>query len=161
MISLTLHNLTSNYANASFFVKFFIKIIIFLLITKNVICTQNKNKRYLTNVQLSKINSIFSHPGTTNEMKNEIKDKIFEIYEKTAFKKSILFKQNYKSDLKHVDVNELYLYSLSGLWYAIQNYNPSLYNKKYNIHNYIIENIDDSLYNGYIKLLTIEGIFFQ
>ena len=143
------------------FIKIIIFLFLFLFITENVICTKNKNKPYLTNVQLSKINSIFSHPGTTNEMKNEIRDKIFEIYEKTAFKKSILFKQNYKSDLKHVYVNELYLYSLSGLWYAIQNYNPSLHNKKNNIHNYIIENIDDSLYNGYIKLLTIEGIFFQ
>lgn len=129
---------------------------------KNITCLHYQNHKYLTNTQISKINSIFLHPGVTTEMKNKIYDRVFEMYDKVAIKKTILFKEKYEPNMKNSKLDELYQYSLLGLWYAIMDYDPSLNNNEtYNLHSFIVDNIDDSLYKGYIQLQTMEGVYFQ
>jgi len=128
---------------------------------KNTISLHYQNHKYLTNTQLSTINNILLHPHVTAEMKNKIYDKVFEMYDKIAIKKTILFKEKYEPNMKKNKLDELYQYSLSGLWYAIMDYDPLLTSETYNLHYFIVDYIDESLYKGYIQLQTMEGEYFQ
>jgi hypothetical protein len=119
--------------------KYFFPFLPFLYI---ILFTQSYNI-YLTNSQWSSIRKILCFINSEKEVKKEyqimkikINKIIYNKYENLAYIKAYHFKKLHFYKCKHIPLIELSLYSRSGLYKAIQNYNPE-YNFTSILHIYI------------------------
>jgi hypothetical protein len=114
----------------------------FFLFLHIILFTQSYNI-YLTDSQWLSIRKILYFINNEKEVKKEhqimklkINKIIYNKYENLAYRKAYHFKKFHSYKCKHIPLLELSLYSRSGLYKAIQHYNPE-YNFTSILHIYI------------------------
>ena len=111
--------------------------------------TQN----YLTKVQWKHIQNIIRNPNTLQSERDAVNNILYQKYCNWAYNKAFTFKQLHKYKCLHISIDELKMYSSSGLLKAIRNYNAS-----YDFHNYADICITGELYKGMTDLYPITTI---
>jgi DNA-directed RNA polymerase specialized sigma subunit len=111
-----------------------------------------KTSKYLNNVQWKHINLILNNESSSIELKQKVKNIIYNYYEDWAFSKVYYIKKKYAYICRHIQVDELKLYAYIGLRKAIINYE---YNIIYDFSKYASSYVFNEILNGISELLPI------
>jgi hypothetical protein len=112
--------------------------------------------KYLTNMQWRNINYILGHNNSTPEMKNKVKNVIYNYYEDWAFSRVYYFRQKYWYICYQIQLDELKLYAYIGLRKAIINYDSK---KTSDFAKYASKYIYNEIFIGVNELLPIYRAF--
>lgn len=96
------------------------------------------------------IKHILVHPKTPPYIQSKVRKIIYDKYENWAIHKAYEFNRLHKYKCRNIDVSDLILYSLEGLYRATLKYNGISY-----FHNYANIYISGSLYEGLTELQPI------
>jgi len=108
--------------------------------------------KYLTPVQWKHINIILTNNSSSFELKQKIKNVIYNYHEEWAFSKVYYIQKKYYYLCQDFQLDELKLYAYIGLRKAIINYDS---NKIYNFPNYASKYVYNEIFDGISKLLPI------
>ena len=108
---------------------------------------------HLTQLQWRQTRSILMNPGITVEMKENIREIIYNKYSDWAIRQASLFKKQHYNRCKHMHSDELEIYALKGLVKSIQNYNPA-----FSFYPYLQKYIFGYLYIGLTELMPLNNI---
>ena len=108
--------------------------------------------KYLTPVQWKHINIILTNNSSSFELKQKIKNIIYNYHEEWAFSKVYYIQKKYHYLCQDIQLDELKLYAYIGLRKAIINYDS---NTIYNFPNYASKYVYNEIFNGISKLLSI------
>jgi hypothetical protein len=107
---------------------------------------------YLSTIEWKNINLILNHNDSTPELKDKVKNIIYNCYEKWAFSIVSIIKQKYWEKCEPIQLDELKLYGYIGLRKALINYDST----KYNIFtNYAVKYIYSEVFRGIYELTPI------
>jgi len=107
-------------------------------------------KNNLTIQQWTKIREIMKHPSCTVPIREKLNAVLFNKYEEWAYYHARLFKKKHRFLCKHIKLDELKLFALSGLNKSIIKYNPD-----YIFHKYAEIYIYSYLHDGVSKQQTM------
>ena len=122
-------------------------------------CNSNPNPNYklqinnLSNIQWKQINTIISHPKITPILRNKVNQLIYSKYETWAIHKAYVFKKTHRYNSRNINIQDLILYSLEGLYKA-----TTKYNGKSSFHTYAEIYVNGQLYSGLTTLQSITNI---
>ena len=110
------------------------------------------DNNYLSTIEWKNINYILNHNESTPELRNKVKNIIYNCYEKWAFSMVSIIKQKYWEKCGPIQLDELKLYGYIGLRKALINYDST----KYNIFtNYAVKYIYSEVLTGIYELAPI------
>ena len=113
---------------------------------------QQQQPNSLTTIEWKNINYILNHNNSTPELRNKVKNIIYNCYEKWAFSMVSIIKQKYWEKCGPIQIDELKLYGYIGLRKALINYDST----KYNIFtNYAVKYIYSEVFSGIYELAPI------
>jgi hypothetical protein len=118
-------------------------------------CYSNKvfKNKYLNINEWKFLNKHITNPTTSIFIRNKIDHIIYYYYDDWSYYKALKFKNFHNNKCKHIPINELYLYSNTGLIKAIKKYNG-----KNNFKKYAEMYINGELYKGLTELYPISNI---
>jgi len=106
----------------------------------------------LTTLEWKNINYILNHNNSTPELRNKVKNIIYNCYEGWAFSMVSIIKQKHWEKCESIQLEELKLYGYIGLRKALINYDST----KYNIFtNYAVKYIYSEVLSGIHELTHI------
>lgn len=113
---------------------------------------QQQQPNSLTTLEWKNINYILNHNNSTPELRNKVKNIIYNCYEDWAFSMVSIIKQKYWEKCGPIQLDELKLYGYIGLRKALINYDST----KYNIFtNYAVKYIYSEVLTGIHELAPI------
>jgi len=113
---------------------------------------QNQQPNSLTTLEWKNINYILNHNNSTPELRNKVKNIIYNCYEGWAFSMVSIIKQKHWEKCALIQLEELKLYGYIGLRKALINYDS----KKYNIFtSYAVKYIYSEVLSGIHELTHI------
>ena len=113
---------------------------------------QEQQPNSLTTLEWKNINYILNHNNSTPELRNKVKNIIYNCYEDWAFSMVSIIKQKHWEKCGPIQLDELKLYGYIGLRKALINYDST----KYNIFtNYAVKYIYSEVFSGIYELTPI------
>jgi DNA-directed RNA polymerase specialized sigma subunit len=113
---------------------------------------EEQQPNYLTTLEWKNINNILNHNNSTPELRNKVKNIIYNCYEEWAFSMVSIIKQKHWEKCGPIQLDELKLYGYIGLRKAVINYDST----KYNIFtNYAVKYIYSEVFSGIYELTPI------
>jgi len=110
---------------------------------------QPSENLYLSTLEWKNINYILNHNDSTPELRDKVKNIIYNCYEKWTFSVVSTIKQNHWEKCEPIQLDELKLYGYIGLRKAIINYDST----KYNVFtNYAVKYIYSEVFSGIYQL---------
>ena len=117
-----------------------------------VVEKQPLESSYLSTIEWKTINYILNHNESTPELRNKVKNIIYNCYEGWAFSMVSIIKQKHWEKCGPIQLDELKLYGYIGLRKALINYDST----KYNIFtNYAVKYIYSEVLTGIYELAPI------
>lgn len=107
------------------------------------------DNNYLSTIEWKKINTILNHNESTPELRNKVKNIIYNCYEKWSFYIVSIIKQKYWEKCQSIQLDELKLYGYIGLRKALINYDSTKYNL---FTNYAVKYIYSEVFSGIYEL---------
>jgi len=130
-------------------------IITMFIIFVNVFTIYGYNK-HLTPGQWGSIRRVILHPDTPVEIIHKTHNVIYSHYESWAIHRAHIFRKTHPETCKHISQNELAIYALRGLIYAIEWCDfRELGNVPFSI--YAVKWVDCELYDGMTELQPISN----
>jgi hypothetical protein len=106
----------------------------------------------LTTLEWKNVNYILNHNNSTPELRNKVKNIIYNCYEDWAFSMVSIIKQKHWEKCGQIQLDELKLYGYIGLRKALIEYDST----KYNIFtNYAVKYIHSEVFRGIYELTPI------
>jgi len=113
---------------------------------------EQQHPNSLTTLEWKNINYILNHNNSTPELRNKVKNIIYNCYEGWAFSMVSIIKQKHWEKCESIQLEELKLYGYIGLRKALINYDST----KYNIFtNYAVKYIYSEVLSGIHELTHI------
>jgi DNA-directed RNA polymerase specialized sigma subunit len=113
---------------------------------------EQQQSNSLTTLEWKNINYILNHNNSTPELRNKVKNIIYNCYEDWAFSMVNIIKQKHWEKYGPIQLDELKLYGYIGLRKAVINYDST----KYNIFtNYAVKYIYSEVFSGIYELAPI------
>jgi hypothetical protein len=124
------------------------------LVTRVTQSTQTHEKQpldglYLSTIEWKNINTILNHNDSTPELRNKVKNLIYNCYEKWCFSIVSIISQKYREKCEPIHLDELKLYGYIGLRKALINYDSTKYNL---FTNYAVKYIYSEVLDGIYEL---------
>ena len=110
-------------------------------------------QKYLTNKQWNYIKYIINNYDSSDEKRLAVNNVLYKKYYEWGYHKAYQFKKMHWYKCRHININDLEMYSSLGLIQAIRNYNTS-----YVFHHYAEMYIQYTLYKGLTDLFPITKI---
>jgi len=107
---------------------------------------------YLSTIEWKNINFILNHNDSTPELRNKVKNIIYNCYEEWAFSMVHLIKNNHWEKCGQIQIDELKLYAYIGLRKALINYDSTKYNQ---FTNYAVKYVYSEIFSGIYELTPI------
>jgi hypothetical protein len=110
---------------------------------------ESSESLYLSTIEWKNINYILNHNDSTPELRDKVKNIIYNCYESWAFSMVSIVKQKHWEKCESIQLDELKLYGYIGLRKALINYDST----KYNIFtNYAVKYIYSEVLSGIYEL---------
>lgn len=110
---------------------------------------QEQQPNSLTTLEWKNINYILNHNNSTPELRNKVKNIIYNCYEDWAFSMVSIIKQKHWEKCGQIQLDELKLYGYIGLRKALIDYDST----KYNVFtNYAVKYIYSEVFSGIYQL---------
>ena len=110
------------------------------------------DNNYLSTIEWKKINTILNHNESTPELRNKVKNVIYNCYEKWSFSIVSIISQKYREKCNQIQLDELKLYGYIGLRKALIKYDSTQYNK---FTNYAVKYIYSEVLTGIHELTPL------
>jgi len=107
---------------------------------------------YLSTIEWKNINYILNHNDSTPELRDKVKNIIYNYYENWAFSMVNLIKNKHWEKCGAIQLDELKLYAYIGLRKALINYDSTKYNQ---FTNYAIKYVYSEIFSGIYELTPI------